>query len=147
MKRLIAIFLLTVLTSCGTSLEPPKSNTDYKNIIGKPVRIGNLEIAQYDFPYILNWDDAKKACDSLGEGWRLPNIDELIVLCKNKDKIGGFAVEIYFTVYLYWSSTEYDTNHAWGVDFNIYYFPHNIPSKDSGPNKNAKLYVRAVRSF
>jgi len=141
MKRLFAILLAMVLTSCGTSLEPPKSNTDYKNIIGKPLKIGNLEIAQYDFPNILNWVDAKKACEELGEGWRLPNIDELTVMYKNKDKIGGFKVEIYFTVNLYWSSTEYDTNHAWGANFDSYGTP------DSGPNKNAKLYVRAVRSF
>jgi hypothetical protein len=113
MKRLFAIFLVTVLTSCGASLEPPKSNTDYKNIIGKPVKIGNLEIAQYDFQKKLFWDDAKKACDSLGEGWRLPTKDELNVLYENKDKIGGFSNS------LYWSSTERDNNvSAWFQFFN-----------------------------
>ena len=77
MERLFVIIFLIVLTSCEASLEPPKTNTDYKNIISKPVKIGNLEIAQYDFQKKMFWDDAKKACDSLGEGWRLPTKDEL----------------------------------------------------------------------
>ena len=79
MKRLFAILLVTVLTSCGGSsssepawdeaieqsaaLEPPKSNTDYKNIIGKPIKLGNGEVTQYDFPKEMHWEDANKECE------------------------------------------------------------------------------------
>jgi hypothetical protein len=113
MERLFVIIFLIVLTSCEASLEPPKTNTDYKNIISKPVKIGNLEIAQYDFQKKMFWDDAKKACDSLGEGWRLPTKDELNILYENKEKIGGFSNS------LYWSSTEHDNNGiAWFQFFN-----------------------------
>ena len=41
-----------------------------------------------------------KACAALGGGWRLPTKDELNILYENKDKIGGFASNNY------WSSTE-----------------------------------------
>ena len=123
-----------VLTSCMTALEPPKSNTDYKNIIGKPIKIGNIEVAQYDFPDQMNWEDAKIACETLGVGWRLPTKDELDFLYLSKDKIGGFAS------YIYWSSTEYDVSgFAWNQEFNFglqgYY------------NKNSARYVRAIRAF
>ena len=64
MKKLFAILLVTLLTSCGGSsssepaeateqtavLEPPKSNTDYKNIIGKPIKFRNIEINLYSLP-------------------------------------------------------------------------------------------------
>ena len=49
-------------------------------ITGRPFKIGNLEVAQNNFPEDINWTDAKKACDTLGEGWRLPSKDELNIL-------------------------------------------------------------------
>ena len=98
--KLFTVLCLFILISCGSSLERPKSNTDYKNIIGKPIKIGNLEIAQYDYPEVMYWEDAKKACEALGQGWRLPTKDELNSLYLSKDKIGGFAGNYY------WSSTE-----------------------------------------
>ena len=148
-KKLFAILLVTVLTSCGGSsssepawdeaieqsaaLEPPKSNTDYKNIIGKPIKIGNIEVAQYDFPEEMNWEDAKEACENLGRGWRLPTKEELNTLYLNKDKIGGFGGTIY------WSSTEFDFGSAWGQNFWI--------GGQSTNSKNYAGYVRAVRAF
>ncbi len=41
-----------------------------------------------DLVGLMNWDDAKEACENLGDGWRLPTKDELNILYKNKDKIG-----------------------------------------------------------
>jgi hypothetical protein len=107
------------------------------SIIGKPVRIGNLEVAQNDCPGPMNWQDAKKACSDLGNGWRLPTKDELNLIFKNKDKIGGFALSAY------WSSTEYDSGRAWEHHF-------NLPGPE-GPGyqytngKEGSGYVRAVR--
>ena len=112
MKKLFAILLVTVLTSCGAALEPPKSNTDYKNIIGKPIKIGNIEVAEYVFPKKMIWKDAKKACASLGPGWRLPTKDELNILYQNKDKVGGFASDSYWT-----SSGEFGAVSAWHQNF------------------------------
>ena len=53
------------------------------------LKIGNLEIAPYDFQNRMNWQYAKKACEDLGSGWRLPIKDELLILYTNMDKIGG----------------------------------------------------------
>jgi hypothetical protein len=64
------------------------------------IKIGNLEVASKDFPQRMIWDDAQKACQKLGNGWRMPNSAELILLHKNKSKIGGFADGSY------WSSTD-----------------------------------------
>jgi hypothetical protein len=68
----------------------PIDNKDYLKIIGKRVRIGNLEVAEYDFPEDLQWHEAKKICTELGKGWRLPNKSELNILYKNRKKIGHF---------------------------------------------------------
>ena len=42
-----------------------------------PISKGILEVADKDFPNEMNWDDAMIACASLGNGWRLPSIEEL----------------------------------------------------------------------
>lgn len=148
MKKLFTILLVTVLTSCGGSissepaeareksaaLESPKSNTDYKNIIGKPIKIGNIEVAQYDFPDgRMDWNDAKKACADLGEEWKLPSKDELNYLYQNRVAIGGFKDGPH------WSSTETSSNFAWYQLFNS-----GFQSYDS---KDYAGYVRAIRDF
>ena len=106
---------------------------DVNHVIGKPFIIGHLEIAQFDFPQQLNWEDAKKACSNLGAGWRLPTKVELNILYQNKKKIGGFDGKYY------WSSSEINGNFAWGqsCDLGIQY----NAVKDDTP------FVRAVRSF
>jgi hypothetical protein len=99
-------------------------------IIGKPIRIGNLLVAQNDFPNKMNWKDAKKACATLGRGWRLPNRGEFHILYQNKYKIDGFANS-------YWSSTEWEyVNFAWVLDFT-----NEFPFIQNG---SYTYYVRAV---
>ena len=133
--KLITMLCFFVLTSCGTSLERPKSNTDYKNIIGKPIKIGNIEIAQYDFPEQMNWKDANKACAELGDGWRLPTKDELNTLYQNKNEIGNFSEDKQ-----YWSSTlSWYSDYMW-----LQYFDDGSQKFTS---KNVMYYVRAVRSL
>lgn len=60
-------------------------------IIGTPIKVSEFEIAQFDFPSRMTWKDAVEACANLGNGWRLPTLDELEIIYENKDKIGGFA--------------------------------------------------------
>jgi hypothetical protein len=134
MKKLFAILLVTVFASCGSSLEPPKSNKDYKNIIGKPIKIGNIVVAQYDFPKQMNWNDAKKACEALGDGWRLPSKDELNDLYQIRVVFdnGGFAND------LYWSSTELG---------NLTLVQNFLNGYQYSLNKDDALYVRAVRAL
>ena len=80
----------------------------------------------------MTWYEAISACKNLGTGWRLPTKDELNMLYENKEEIGGFANNFY------WSSTENDNYDAWRQYFgdgNQYNF-----------NKLDTLSVRAVRA-
>jgi uncharacterized protein (TIGR02145 family) len=110
-----------------------QNKKDSSLIIGKSVVIGNLVVAQYDFPNPMNWYDAKSACASLGKGWRLPTKDELITLNINRKLIEGLKSDVG-----YWSSTEVDLNFSW------------IRVNNSVGNSSEKIqdnYVRAVRTF
>ena len=111
-------------------------------VLGKPLILGNLEVAERDFPYKMDWENAKAACDLLGNGWRLPTRDELNYLYQNKKKIPGLAN------WSYWSSTEYSVDFnkfgnygAWRQNFNDGYI--------SPEDKQTKFLhsVRAVRSL
>ncbi len=80
----------------------------------------------------MNWHEAIVACKSLGPGWRLPTKDELNMFYENKEEIGGFALNFY------WSSSGFDYFNAWKLDFsngNQYF-----------SNKFNSLYVRAIRA-
>ncbi|MDC1384754.1 DUF1566 domain-containing protein [Crocinitomicaceae bacterium] len=69
-----------------------------------------------------------------------PTKDELNVLCENKDKIGGFAGNYYWSSRRLWSNTEKDfTSWSWGQSFPSGY------EFTSGNYSN--YYVRAVRAF
>jgi len=82
----------------------------------------------------MNWDDAKKACAALGNGWRLPTKDELNILNENIIYIEGFS---YGT---YWTSTESDDiSGAWSKNFSN--------SKQFNYFKYEPNYVRAVRTL
>ena len=80
-------------------------------VIGKPKKIEKMEIAQFDFPMTLQLWEAKRVCELIGGGWRLPTKDELNVIYTNKNVIGGF-------VDYYWTSTpvEGDVFSNWGQD-------------------------------
>jgi hypothetical protein len=77
---------------------------DAKEIIGKPVKIGNLLVAENDFPKEIGSYEAIKVCKKLGNGWRLPSIDELKLIYKSalKNNLANFSMKRY-----YWSGTHY----------------------------------------
>ena len=79
----------------------------------------------------MKWEDAKKACTDLGDGWRLPTRLELLLMYNNQDELGGFADNGY------WSSTETSYDFAWLQYFN-FGFQYNF-------SKGINYYVRAVR--
>jgi hypothetical protein len=107
------------------------SNINNNDVIGNIIKLDNLEVTEKDFPHTLNWVEAKKECEKLGSGWRLPTKDELNILFQNKDKIGVFAN------ISYWSSTEDELNKMWVQSFSS---GKQFPADASNP-----VYVRAVR--
>ena len=119
--------------TADTAAPDYSKNFNSNDIIGIPIKIDNLEIAQHDFSDQMIWDDAKIACESLGSEWRLPTKAELNILYINKDKIRGFKG------WGYWSSTEYDVYTAW-----LQHFTNGPQIKVT---KRYELYFRAVRSF
>ena len=123
--------LLTTLDLIPSHSDSTDGLPSSAQIIGEPVRIGKLEVAQNDFPTTMKWDDAIKACADLGGGWRLPTKDELTLMYINRVVIGGFAK------FNYWSSTE--TNNFYAclqIFFNGYQYFYN---------KYFNSNVRAVR--
>jgi hypothetical protein len=62
----------------------------------------------------MKWDDAMKACTALGNGWHLPDKDELNKIYLNEPKIVGGN----FVKTPYWSSTAYKNKlSAWYQSF------------------------------
>jgi len=102
-------------------------------IIGKTIKIGGLEIAENDFPKPMDWDEATAECAKLGDGWRLPTIEELkTILNSNKTEIPNLNNK-----YNYWSSTEHAGSIAWFFNF----------AADQAYNYGKPInYARAVRS-
>ena len=141
MKKLLYLGILLILGSCGSNVE---STTTIVYVDGREVltiKIGNLEVMAEDLKIrskygrgFFDFEEAKKVCENLGDGWRLPTKDELNVLYKNKDKIGGFAG------ISYWSSTEVDNFYAWIQDFGDGF-------QDGNGKVTYSLNVRAVRAF
>ena len=128
MKRLLIITPLLFLLSCSES-SSSTVNVDEKEV--SIIKIDNLEVMTEDLGK-MTWDEAKKACKNLGDGWHLPTKDELNLLYENKEKIGGFKS-------FYWSSTEDDSNLAWFQNF-INGYQYNDGELDVN-------HVRAVRSI
>ena len=141
MKKLLLLPLLLITCFCLAQ--------DAKQIIGEPIKIGNLLVAEYDFPDEMNWDDAKKACRALGKGWRLPTKAELNILYKNRRKMGKVSDwEGYWTSTSVpsqfwdpkWTSDEIGDGIVWRQYFTSGIQGYASISKD-------KCVVRAVKSL
>lgn len=82
---------------------------------------------------------AAKICNDLElngyDDWFLPSILELSEMHKHVDVIGGFAD------FLYWSSSNYGSNHAWCLQINTGQQRHD------NPKTNDLIRVRAIRAF
>ncbi len=106
-----------------------------------------LEIAKADFPEKMTWEEAIEACNKLGEGWRLPNKDELLAMhvMLNKKNQGDFKGS------WYWSSSPAGSGDAWYVNFSngsvlgndIYNYLHVRAVRDSTSKASASLKKEA----
>jgi hypothetical protein len=126
-KKLKWLFLLLI----SMSFINLKAQT---KVIGKAIRIETYEVAQFDFPQKMTWAKAKKACSTLGVGWRLPNRDEMYFIYDNNSKIGGFEERGE-----YWIDTESDNENAWIQGFST--------GGQFDYKKSSLCNVRAIRTF
>lgn len=60
-------------------------------------KVGNIEVALTDLNGEFSWEEAKAECAKLGKGWRLPTQEELNILYRFQNKIGGFGQSRYWT--------------------------------------------------
>jgi hypothetical protein len=119
MKNYFTFFLFLTVSLCNAQ----------SSIVGNSITIGKLQIAEKDFPTPMDWHRAKKACASLGKGWRLPSKSELNFIYQVKPNIG---------LETYWSANESSSTNAWSQ------WMGNGGQRDYF--KGEGLYVRAVRS-
>ena len=77
----------------------------------------------------MTWEEAVKYCKELGDGWRLPTIEECFMIHNNK----------LITEDCYWSSTENDSSYAWGFSFGS--------GGAFSSSKSNTYYVRAVKTI
>ena len=97
----------------------------------------------------MNWEDAKKACTELGDGWRLPTQDELETFDRfrkyHDSKEGNGRLDVVnLEAYVYWSSSPFrvDSDDALTYTFSVY----NSGFKDFR-RKEYKWKVRAVKTL
>jgi hypothetical protein len=116
------VFVITLFSSCDNS-----------NTIKHPITGQEIEVAKKDFTNAMTKYEAQNACESLGEGWRLPTEEELIEIGKtSKNLIHG----------VYWART---------ADGNVSGFGHKLDNplleneELENFNQQDKAYVRAVR--
>jgi Protein of unknown function (DUF1566) len=92
-----------------------------------------LEAKTTDETNLLTWSEAVTSASAYGSGWHLPTKAELKLMYEQKNVLGGFAKNDY------WSSTELDSNSAWIQGF--------FNGDQDRYNKYSKLSVRAVLAF
>jgi len=88
MKCILFIAMLFFASNCfgqnkkktanATQFSPNEKNA----IIGIPIQYDGIELAQFGFPKEMTFIQAKEACKKLGNGWRLPNWDEMSVILR-----------------------------------------------------------------
>jgi len=124
-------------TDSGSSVSEMKETT--KNTQSSSVETSlilkdcNLEVKKADEKGSCKWKDAQSLCESYGEGWRLPTKDELNCLYKNKDNVGGFLRD------WYWSSDRVGQFNIWVQSFSN--------GKQFGYSNSNSAKVRCVRSI
>ena len=107
--------------------------------IEHPITGEQIQVAESDFPDKMTWDQAMSACAGLGNGWRLPNQEELEAMYLQLHKQGkGNFKEVF-----YWSSLQGNSGSAWVV----YFFNGDVYDGYSFGKFHDRAQVRAVRAL
>jgi len=106
------------------------SRTDDASIILSDCK---LEVQKEDIAGSFSWYDANDKIKAIGQGWRLPTKSELECLYTNKDKIGGFKRD------WYWSSERVGDWNVWVKSFSN--------GKQFGYSGSNSAKIRLVRNL
>ena len=136
-KLIFSLLLLVILSGCDLIFESkdPSNSKGLFFITNQITGDTTLIVAKADFPKGMTWEEANEACENLGNGWRLPDKDELAAMYKqlHKEGKGNFSSDYY------WSSSPNYSGYAWDVNFDN----GNVRTS----NENDDDQVRAVRAF
>ena len=121
-----------VLINLNENIE---SEYNFNNLTKNTFKLDSLEIASADFDSAYSWKEANEICTKLGNGWRLPQLDELKIIFKNRREIGGFKTQKYWT-----SDIHTERTTAFEIYFNYQGFQDVSPI-------TYKLNVRAVKTI
>lgn len=95
-----------------------------------------IEVYPHDLPETMTYLNTVKAVEKLGDGWRIPTLEELRLMYKNKDEIGGFCTSGRSGSGYpdwYWSSTENRDDSS---------YVHDVRFSDGDEDWNRKDYYR-----
>jgi len=89
----------------------------------KTIKHNGLEWMSQDVDKKMNWNDAINYCQSLGEGWRLPTIEELQSVVDYTKLAPATKIDVPIKSNWYWSSTTpvSNTGTAWRVNLGYGY--------------------------
>jgi hypothetical protein len=103
--------------------------------IKHPITGDIIQVGENDFSNEMNWDQAMEACNVLGNGWRLPDVEELLVIYEELHTQGKGNLKDG----CYWSSSQSNMFGALEVSFG--------DGKVNTINKCYTKHIRAVRSL
>ena len=104
-----------------------------------PITGRKFQAAIKDFEITMSWDLALKSCNDLGDGWRMPYIEELEVMVNVLNFDSGFSDDDGDG---YWSSNEVKNRHNVTLGVCFSYLLARLEFL-----KSEKLKVRAVRNI
>jgi len=108
----------------------------------KTIKHNNLEWMAQDLDKSMPWQEAMDYCESLGDGWKLPTVEELQSVLDYTKLSPAIKLDVPVQSDWYWSSTVYvgDTDFAWVVSLN-----YGNVINDSKTNTNYVWPVRDVK--